>query len=117
MFSRGIPCPSRWPGLSTEPGSKLETRLFRRGRESRQITDNSIFVLEEEMSMCSIFPKEILDLAIHLIIRNQSSTSAAEQGSASTISWAKEIAVRGLEGSDLGDLRRRVMATTSGSTT
>src|ERR1700687_3893087 len=39
---------------------------IRRKSPAREITDNSIFVLEEEMSMCSIFPKEILDLTLEL---------------------------------------------------
>ena len=56
----------------------LVARSFYRGMEKvralltlkksthRAIADNSIFMLEEEMPMCSIFPKEILDLTLEL---------------------------------------------------
>lgn len=80
---------------------QIETRLFRGQRESRQITDNSIFVLEEEMSMCSIFPKEILDLTIELF----QPRSVLDVGCGTGISLdyfkARGITVRGLEGSAL----------------
>ncbi len=86
---------------------QLETRLFRGKRASRQITDNSIFVLEEEMSMCSIFPKEILDLTIELF----QPRSVLDVGCGTGISLdyfkSKGIAVRGLEGSALAISKAR----------
>ena len=86
---------------------QLETRLLRGKRASRQITDNSIFVLEEEMSMCSIFPKEILDLTIKLF----QPRSVLDVGCGTGISLdyfkSKGIAVRGLEGSALAISKAR----------
>ena len=42
------------------------SRYFFPGPAAREISDNSIFTQEEEMTMCSIYPKEILDLTIEL---------------------------------------------------
>ncbi len=86
---------------------QLEARLFRGKRKSRQITDNSIFVLEEEMSMCSIFPKEILDLTIHLYHPQSVLDVGCGTGISLDYFLSKGIAVRGLEGSDLAISKAR----------
>ena len=48
---------------------KVQNSLFPKKQAARTITDNSIFLLEEEMEMCSIFPKEILDLMLDYALR------------------------------------------------
>jgi 2-polyprenyl-3-methyl-5-hydroxy-6-metoxy-1,4-benzoquinol methylase len=53
---------SRWIFQTT---GKI-SRYFFPGRAAREISENSIFTQEEEMAMCSIYPKEILDLTIEL---------------------------------------------------
>lgn len=86
---------------------QLEARLLRGKRKSRQITDNSIFVLEEEMSMCSIFPKEILDLTIDLYHPRSVLDVGCGTGISLDYFLSKGIAVRGLEGSALAISKAR----------
>ncbi len=86
---------------------QIETRLFRDQREARQITDNSIFVLEEEMSMCSIFPKEILDLTIELFQPRTILDVGCGTGISLDYFTSKGMEVRGLEGSALAISKAR----------
>lgn len=86
---------------------QLETRLFRGQRETRPITDNSIFVLEEEMSMCSIFPKEILDLTIELFQPRTILDVGCGTGISLDYFTGKGMEVRGLEGSALAISKAR----------
>lgn len=85
---------------------RLQDRFGRRSAP-REITNNSIFTREEEMSMCSIFPKEILDLTIELFHPR----SALDVGCGTGISLdyfkSKGITVRGLEGSALAISKAR----------
>ncbi len=71
------------------------------GSPPRTIEENSIFTRAEEMPMCSIFPKEILDLTIELF----QPRSVLDVGCGTGISLdyfkSKGITVRGLEGSAL----------------
>ncbi len=86
---------------------QIETRLFRGQREARPITDNSIFVLEEEMSMCSIFPKEILDLTIELFQPRTILDVGCGTGISLDYFTSKGMEVRGLEGSALAISKAR----------
>ncbi|MEO8044787.1 MAG: methyltransferase domain-containing protein [Spartobacteria bacterium] len=86
---------------------KVQNTFFRRHNAPREITENSIFTLEEEMSMCSIFPKEILDLTIELF----QPRSVLDVGCGTGISLdyfkSKGISTRGLEGSALAISKAR----------
>ncbi len=73
----------------------------------REITDNSIFIREEEMSMCSIFPKEILDLTIELFQPRSILDVGCGTGISLDYFKSKGIAVRGLEGSALAISKAR----------
>lgn len=80
---------------------------FRHDVAPREITDNSIFTREEEMSMCSIFPKEILDLTIEFF--NPRSVLDVGCGTGISLDYfkTKGVAVRGLEGSALAISKAR----------
>ncbi len=80
---------------------------FGRPSPPRKITDNSIFTREEEMSMCSIFPKEILDLTIELF--HPSSVLDVGCGTGISLDYFKNkgTSVRGLEGSALAISKAR----------
>ncbi|MBA3961635.1 MAG: class I SAM-dependent methyltransferase [Chthoniobacterales bacterium] len=85
---------------------KLQDRLGHKSAP-REILDNSIFTQEEEMSMCSIFPKEILDLTIDLY--HPSSVLDVGCGTGISLDYfkSKDISVRGLEGSALAISKAR----------
>jgi len=73
----------------------------------RQITDNSIFIREEELPMCSIFPKEILDLTIDLFRPRSVLDVGCGTGVSLDYFTKKGISVRGLEGSALAISKAR----------
>lgn len=73
----------------------------------REISDNSIFTREEEMSMCSIFPKEILDLTIELFRPRTILDVGCGTGISLDYFTGKGIEVRGLEGSALAISKAR----------
>jgi SAM-dependent methyltransferase len=73
----------------------------------REITENSIFIREDEMSMCSIFPKEILDLTIALFHPRSVLDVGCGTGVSLDYFTNKGIAVRGLEGSALAISKAR----------
>lgn len=85
---------------------KLQDRLGHKSAP-REILDNSIFTQEEEMSMCSIFPKEILDLTIELF--HPSSVLDVGCGTGISLDYfkSKGVSVRGLEGSALAISKAR----------
>lgn len=80
---------------------------LRRKNSPREITENSIFVREEEMSMCSIFPKEILDLTIELFHPRSVLDVGCGTGVSLDYFKSKGITVRGLEGSALAISKAR----------
>ncbi|MDQ2868835.1 MAG: class I SAM-dependent methyltransferase, partial [Verrucomicrobiota bacterium] len=73
----------------------------------REISENSIFTREEEMSMCSIFPKEILNLTIELFRPRSVLDVGCGTGISLDYFKTKGIAVRGLEGSALAISKAR----------
>lgn len=73
----------------------------------REITDNSIFIREDEMSMCSIFPKEILDLTIELFHPRSVLDVGCGTGISLDYFRARGISVCGLEGSALAISKAR----------
>jgi|KBSMisStandDraft_5_1062788.scaffolds.fasta_scaffold295190_2 SAM-dependent methyltransferase len=85
---------------------RLQNR-FGRHSPPREITENSIFVREEEMSMCSIFPKEILDLTIELLHPRSILDVGCGTGISLDYFKSKGISVRGLEGSALAISKAR----------
>ena len=85
---------------------KLQDR-FGKKKPPREITDNSIFTHEEEMSMCSIFPKEILDLTIALFAPRSILDVGCGTGISLDYFKSKGIAVRGLEGSEMAISKAR----------
>ncbi len=80
---------------------------FGRKNPPREITENSIFTREEEMSMCSIFPKEILDLTIELFHPRSVLDVGCGTGISLDYFKSKGISVRGLEGSALAISKAR----------
>ncbi len=86
---------------------KLQGEVFRRQRAPRQIVENSIFTLEEEMSMCSIFPKEILDLTLALYRPGSILDVGCGTGISLDYFKSKGIKVLGLEGSELAISKAR----------
>jgi len=80
---------------------------FGRKNPPRDITENSIFTQEEEMSMCSIFPKEILDLTIELYHPRSVLDVGCGTGISLDYFKSKGISVRGLEGSPLAISKAR----------
>lgn len=86
---------------------RLQTKIFRRNSPPRTITENSIFILEEEMSMCSIFPKEILDLTFELFHPRSVLDVGCGTGISLDYFKSKGIHVRGLEGSELAISKAR----------
>ncbi len=74
---------------------------------AREISDNSIFLLEEELPMCSIFPKEILDLTLELF----QPRSVLDVGCGTGISLdyfiGKGVNAHGVEGSELAISKAR----------
>ena len=85
---------------------KIQDR-FARKDPPRVIGENSIFVREEEMSMCSIFPKEILDLTIALYHPRSVLDVGCGTGISLDYFLSKGISVRGLEGSVLAISKAR----------
>jgi SAM-dependent methyltransferase len=81
--------------------------VFLRQDPPREISDNSIFIREEEMSMCSIFPKEILDLTIELFRPRSVLDVGCGTGISLDYFKNKGISVRGLEGSALAISKAR----------
>jgi len=73
----------------------------------REITDNSIFTREEEMSMCSIFPKEILNLTLELFQPRSVLDVGCGTGVSLDYFAGKGVQVRGLEGSELAISKAR----------
>jgi SAM-dependent methyltransferase len=65
------------------------------------ISDNSIFTLEEEMSMCSIFPKEILERTIELFHPRSVLDVGCGTGISLDFFKSHAIDVLGIEGSQL----------------
>jgi SAM-dependent methyltransferase len=85
---------------------RLQNRLGPSG-PLRDITENSIFTREEELPMCSIFPKEILDLTIDLFRPRSVLDVGCGTGISLDYFKSKGISVRGLEGSSLAISKAR----------
>lgn len=79
----------------------LSESHFQSKSAPRVISDNSIFTREEEMSMCSIFPKEILDLTIDLLHPGTVLDVGCGTGISLDYFRSRGVSVRGLEGSAL----------------
>ncbi|HXA10120.1 MAG TPA: methyltransferase domain-containing protein [Chthoniobacterales bacterium] len=91
-------------------GYQLIVRLldrFGRHNAPREITENSIFIREEELPMCSIFPKEILDLTLELFHPRSVLDVGCGTGISLDYFKSKGISVRGLEGSALAISKAR----------
>lgn len=73
----------------------------------REISDNSIFLLEEELPMCSIFPKEILDLTIELFHPQSVLDVGCGTGISLDYFKSKGLKVHGIEGSELAISKAR----------
>lgn len=86
---------------------EAQTKILRRNKPPRLITENSIFILEEEMSMCSIFPKEILDLTLELFRPRSILDVGCGTGISLDYFASRGIEVRGLEGSELAISKAR----------
>jgi SAM-dependent methyltransferase len=85
---------------------KIQDRLEKKN-PPRTISENSIFTREEEMSMCSIFPKEILDLTIELYRPRSVLDVGCGTGISLDYFQRKGARVRGLEGSALAISKAR----------
>ena len=85
---------------------KIQDR-FTSKNPPREIGENSIFIREEEMSMCSIFPKEILDLTIELYHPRSVLDVGCGTGISLDYFKSKGISVLGLEGSALAISKAR----------
>src|SRR3954467_8954749 len=78
-----------------------------RPKMTRTISDNSIFMLEEELEMCSIFPKEILDLTLELFRPRSVLDVGCGTGISLDYFLSKGVTVRGIEGSELAISKAR----------
>ncbi|MDQ3198594.1 MAG: class I SAM-dependent methyltransferase [Verrucomicrobiota bacterium] len=96
----------RWGHHSYQFLVRMQDRL-RKKSPPREITENSIFTQEEEMSMCSIFPKEILDLTIELFHPRSILDVGCGTGISLDYFKSKGVSVRGLEGSELAISKAR----------
>ncbi|MGI8438570.1 MAG: class I SAM-dependent methyltransferase [Chthoniobacterales bacterium] len=73
----------------------------------RSISENSIFLLEEELPMCSIFPKEILDLTLEFFQPRTVLDVGCGTGISLDYFKSKGVSVRGIEGSALAISKAR----------